>query len=655
MAGFKLNVFSGLRPRLPESLLPEGAATVAQNCDFGYGELRNTRNGFAFLNMRNSPLSIYTDDGLSFYTWTGDVNAVRSPLAKDTFNRLYYTGDGGFKVTNRLAANRNGGPPSSSYLVGVPRPTVAPVLAVQQPKTVDASNATIAWRFHWEYGGVKYQEQGVSPTAVSNTRYQFTPPAKAAETPESAFPVLRMTATWLTDGSQVFDLYTENSSFDSTGGLYSLAMAKDATGGTYTATVTTGIKEADKETRAYVYTYVNTYGEEGPPSAPATVTTSPVIDVAVTVVRDTHSGYAPIKEVRIYRTPTGSTIADYFYVGTVAVLSGPGTFAFTDNVKAEMLNEVLASTEYYPPDQALVGLMSLPNGILCAWKGNELHFSEAYKPWAWPPKYIKPLANAVVGGIAHGSGAVVTTTAHPYMVSGVSPDSMTTTKLNVEQAGVSKWSIGVVDGAVVYGSNDGLVTLIGASASLAQSQKFFTRDVWRQRYGAGLSSMRFAVWDGRLVVFSSAQAFTPFMIRVDEADGTMTELPNMTAQCAFTSTLSDQMYYGWGITVYQFNGGTDLTATWQSRERVETRPVNFGAAQALVEGSWTLELWAYVKNPGTQVFEYQLKHTQALANGVVNFRLPGGYESDRYRIKVSGSGRFRELRVAQTARELATL
>lgn len=655
MAGFKLNRFSGLRPRLPESLLPEGAATVAQNCDFAYGELRNTKNGFAFLNMANAPMSLYTDDGLSFYTWTNDVNAVRSPLAADTFNRLYYTGDGGFKVTNRLATNRNGGTPSSWYLVGVPKPTVTPVLTVQQAKTVDASNATITFKFHWEYGGVKYQEQTVTPTAVSNTRYQFTPPKKDAATPESAFPVLRMSAAWLADGSQVFDLYTENSSFDSTGGLYSLAMAKDATGGTYTATVTTGIKESDKETRAYVYTYVNTYGEEGPPSAPTLVTTSPVIDVAVQVVRDSHSGYAPIKEIRIYRTPTGSTISEYFYVGTIAVLSGPGTFSFTDNVKAEMLNEALSSTEYYPPSQGLVGLMSLPNGILCAWKGNELHFSEAYKPWAWPPKYVKPLAHAVVGGIAHGAGAVITTTAHPYLVSGVSPDSMTTTKLNVEQAGVSKWSIGVVDGAVLYASNDGLVTLIGASASLAQSQKFFTREVWRQRYAAGLSSMRFAVWDGRLVVFSSAQAFTPFMIRVDEADGTMTELPNFTAQCAFTSTLSDQMYYAWGIAVYQFNGGTDLAATWQSRERVETRPLNYGIAQALVEGSWSVQLWAYVKNPSTGQHEYQLKHTQALATGQTNFRLPSGYESDRYRIKISGSGRFRELRVAQTARELATL
>lgn len=658
MAGFKLNRFSGLRPRIPESLLGDSDATVAQNCDFAYGELRNTKGGWAYLSLTNTPAGLYTDDGLTFFSWTADVNAVRSPLANDTLNRMYYTGDNGFKVANRLGTRINGGAPSSSYLVGVPRPTVAPVLSALPPTPVNASNANITFRFHWEYGGIKYQEQAITPTAQGDATYRFTPPAIAASTPATAFPVLRMTATWKSDNSQIFDLYTGNSSFNgAASGLYSLDMTKDAgdTTTTYTVTLAMSVKESDKETRAYVYTYVNTYGEEGPPSPPGLVTTSPVIGVSVNAVKDSITGYAPIKEIRIYRTPTGSTIADYFYVGTLGVLSGSGSFIFTDNVKGEMLNEALSSTEYYPPNQALTGLMQLPNGILAAWMGNELHFSEAYKPWAWPPKYVKTLPTNIVGGIVHGSGAVVTTRSHPHLVSGVSPDSMTVSKINVDQAGSSKWAIAVVDGVVMYASNDGLVALTGASASLMQGQKFFTREVWRQRYGAGLSSMRFAVWDGRLVVFSSSGAFTPFMIRFDEADGTMTDLPTFSAQCAFVSPLSDQFYYASGNTLHQFNGGTDISATWQSAERVLPRPLNFGVAQALVEGNWSLELWAYVKNPTTGAFEYQLKHTEALAGGLKNFRLPGGYESDRYRLKLAGTGRFRELRVAQSFRELSSL
>lgn len=692
MTGIKINTFKGVRPRVPESLLQEGEATLAQNCDFAYGELRHTKDGSLLGTMVNAPRSIYTDDGLTFYTWTTDVDAVRSPLANDTFNRLYYTDGSEMKVTNRLGTQTDGGAPSSSYKVGVPRPTAAPVLEVQLPDLTDASKYTMAFRFHWEAAGIKYQEQSVSPSKITSTTFRYTPPTQTREvthstkdefpevgqpsviylssdtgkryiwsvnlyvettdhaTPTEAVPVIRLTVADNATSAQVCDVYSSNSSLPSSGSLWSIDMVKENGVDSYLLTFSTGIKESDKETRAYIYTYVNTYNEEGPPSSPAVVDTSPVVNLKVTVTRDAVSGYAPIKEIRVYRTPTGSSIADYFYVGTITMLTQTGTtFSFVDSVKAEQLNEPVSSTYDYPPPVGLKGLMSLPNGILCAWKGNELWFSEAYRPWAWNPSNVKTLNAAIVGGIPHGSGAVVTTVKQPYIVSGVSPDAMTASRLNVDQAGVSKWSIAVVDGAVMYASHDGLVTLQGGTASLSQGQRFFTREVWRQQVGAGLSSMVFSVWDGRLVVFSAAQSFTPMMIRFDEADGSMTDLPGLQAACAFISQLSDQFYFARGTKLYQFNGGSDLQATWQSRELVLPRPMNYGAAQAVCEGSWVIELWAMISG------SYQLKHTQSVGSGVTTFRLPAGFETDRYRVKLSGSGRFRELRMAQTGRGLAAV
>ena len=166
--------------------------------------------------------------------------------------------------------------------------------------------------------------------------------------------------------------------------------------------------------------------------------------------------------------------------------------------------------------------------------------------------------------------------------------------------------------------------------------------------------MRFAVWDGQLVVFCSEGRFTPFMIRFDEADGTMTELPDFSARAVFVNLLSDQFYYVNDKTIYQFNGGTSAQAVWQSGEYVFPRPLNMGAAQTVADGEWTMELWACIKD-GSGVTEYQLMHTEKIKEGVHDFRLPSGYESDRYRIRLSGSGRFRELRMAQSFRELAGL
>lgn len=549
MPGFKLTRFSGKRPRVPEHLLASYEATIAENCDFAYGELRHTKGGLQMLTMSNSPKSVYTDDGTTFYTWDKDIDAVRSPLANDTNNRLYFSGDGGIRVTNRLGTQATGGPPAVSYLVGVPRPATPPTLSAPAP-----------------------------------------------------------------------------------------------------------VSGATARTVAIVYTFVNIYGEEGPPSTPATVTTGMLDTITVTTTKNASATYAPINEIRVYRTGTGTSIASYFYAGTINVTSQPdGAYVFADSVPAEMLGEVLPSTNSYPPDTGLQGLMMLPNGILCAWKGTEIHFSEAYRPWAWPPSYVKTTRHSIVGGIAAGSGAVITTRGNPYLISGVSPDAMTAMLLNVDQPGVSKWAIAVADGAVIYASHDGLVTLNGATASLAQGGAFFTRENWRQAYAAGLATMRFAVWDGRLVVYSPTALFTPFMIRFDEADGSLTDLTGLTATCSFTNLLTDQLYYVSGNRMYQFNGGLAKVAKWQSGELVVPRPVNFGTAQVLSEGNWMFELWAYVLNTTTGLYEYQLMHEQVLTGGLETFRLPAGYEARRYRVAVYGAGRMREIRIATSNRELTSV
>ena len=729
----KINVFLGIKPRLPDSLLGQGEATIAQNCDFAYGELRNTNDGFLIGNMVNTPRSIYTDDGTTFYTWPNDVNAVRSPLTSDTFNRLYVTDGSNFQVVPRLSAGVQGGPPPSGFKVGVPAPTVAPTLSV--PTVADLSTANLSFKFHYEFAGVKYQEGAITMTQITASKsWYFTPPAintsgtsaaagtffaKAVNTfyvsdpttggttsawvsvptgsltvlsassvmvngtiynatqvsdqngqvhnveslftlqtygvlaagttgssntatPAGAFPVIEIIANSKADNSQIFDIYSSNSTLNTGSTSWTMAISKDSTDANYTVTLNGGIDQTQAETRAYQYVYVNIYGEMGPPSPPALVTTTPTTAVQVGVTLDNTSGYAPIQAIWIYRTPSGASVAEYFYVAALWVLGSVPPFTYLDSVLGQDLNDPMESTGYYPPPADLKGLMALPNGILCGWRANELWFSEAYRPWAWDPANSKPLPFNIVGGIAHGAGALITTLQQPYLVSGVTPDSMTTTKLNITQAGVSKWSIADVDGMLVYASNEGMVVVNGGQGSLAQSGLFFTRDVWRQRYQAGLSSMCFSVWDGRLVVFSNANAFTPFMIRMDEAAATMTDLPNLNAACSFVSVLTDQFYYGQANGVYQFNGGSALQATWQSRMEVLARPINYGFAQAIVTGTWVITFFA----DGVQ--RYQITVT----DGTTDFRLPSGFRCTRWQFSIKGAGRFREFRIAATAVDL---
>jgi hypothetical protein len=675
--GIKVDTFAGMVPRIPANKLPPSNASAAQNCDFAYGELRNTKADTTIKSMSNAAQSVYTDNGLTFYSWTEEVDAVRSPLANDTFDRLYYTTVSDFRVAPRSGMSTSGGAPTNSYRVGVPAPTVAPTLAGVDTPGLDT--ATLTATFYYESDGVRYQEQNIplvqvkpleqwtitpparnvwvapTPTRNANGEYNPYPSEPPQYTPKEASAVVRLVAKSKATGAVLMDAATSFSTSDNNG--WNLALTQDSGSSNMTLTLAKSTDAGDQDTRAYAYTYVNTYNEEGPPSPAATVTISTTQAVTIGVTRDASvSAYAPIKEIRVYRT-AGSSGSDYFYVASVQVLQLNGTaFTFTDDVDGSGLNEPLASFDYYPPNPALSGLLMLPNGIMMAWKGNELHFSDAYKPWSWPPAYVKTFPDCViVGAMAIGSGALVTTTSRPFMISGVSPDSMTEMNLNVMQAGASKYAMANLGGGLVYASHDGIVSVTGGTASLDLSNQFFTRDVWRAKYGLGLSSMRFEVWDGRLIVYSPQNLFTPFMLGLDETKGAMTEIPAFRATCSFTSPLTDLCYFVSGTTLYSFSGGTDATASWTSAEFQTPRPVNYGCIQVDCTGSWKVEVYAGLQATPTSPPVMTLKHTQTGLTGYATFPLPSGFMSDRWQFVITGTGAFKQLRVAENQKAMKLL
>lgn len=681
----KLNQFQGLIPRLPDTLLALNNASTADNCDFAYGELRCAADSLPELALDTAAASLYTDDGATFYSWPVDVNAVRSPMAADTYNRLYYTTPDDFRVTSRAGMRAGGGPPTSSYRVGVPRPSVAPTVTVASSSAsandtssnvgvlpvIMTGNDTSNFEYHSGAGLgatiatasitlpaagsvavlVTFQSVSHNPGDNFNVRVEVTADGAVmlahSESGRAGYTESRTVTSYVTldAGMHTFSMRFAN---DYTQGWWYLGtwsimvLPVQVEGETLPAA-----DPAPDVTRAYVYTMVNTYGEEGPPSPP-TMFTFPLGAVDVGIDYEAPAAdYVPIKELRIYRTPDSGTIAEYFYTGKIDVLNVPnGKLTFNDATPAAELNESLASTNYYPPDPSLVGLTQLPNGILMAWKGNELHFSDAYKPWSWPPQYVLTFGDyQVVGAITVGASTLVTTTGKPYMVAGVSPDSMTYSVLNIQQAGASKWALADLGGQIVYASHDGIVAFDGGLPTMAFSDNYFTRDVWRQRYAAGLATMRFAVWDGRLIVFSSENAFTPFMIGLDEAKGAMTELPGLVAQSAFVSPVADQCYIVNGASLARVAAGPQMEATWTSRTFVLNGPCNYSVAQAICSGNWSVSFYA----------DGELKHTQSNLDGNTTFRLPDGFLSDRWQVSITGTGRFRELRVAESAQEMKAM
>ena len=268
-----------------------------------------------------------------------------------------------------------------------------------------------------------------------------------------------------------------------------VAPTLSATGGT-----------APTEVRAYVYTYVSTFGavkEESAPSPAALVT----CNAAGATVSVSGFGTAPfstgginynITAIRIYRVVSGATTASYFQVDEIAVTPATGVVAsgtsvngvaytstYPDTRTVAQLTILLPSLYYTPPPAGLTGLVAMPNGILAGFTGNQIYFCEPYYPHAWPSSYSLTTEFPIVGLGVFGTTLFVGTTKNPYLITGTSPASMTQEKLSMVQPCVAKRSIVFDQFGIAYAGPDGLVA-IGPGVQDIITSSLYTRDDWQQ-------------------------------------------------------------------------------------------------------------------------------------------------------------------------------
>ena len=612
MQPVKIAKFAGLFPRLPPTDLPDGGATEAQNIDFNYtDQLVSIKTDFNLKILPFACQQIWSEDGLRFYAWREDTDPVISPLGSGVANdRLYYTSAmSGFNVTLRSLASSNVSNPSTVYSVGVPRPSKAPVVTVVLPALPVGAPPTAA----------ELQVEADKAAAV---------PADPAATYAARLKVV-------TDQSAA-DLAAAQSARDTTA---------QASAQIYT------------ETRAYVYTYANSYNEEGPPSDATVVNVQTVSinnvttysTVTVQVQFDGSGSYLPIDTARVYHTGDGTT-SDYLYA--MSITGSAGTVSAPDTTVSAGMGAALEYYDSYPPPSNLQGLIYLGNGILAAWRGNEMWFSDAYRPWSWPPSYVIVFKYAVVGACPVGTGCLVTTVGRPVLVSGVSPDAMSQTNLDIQQAGVSKWSIINIQGMLYYASQEGIVGVNGGQPDMSMSERFFTRETWRTRCNNALSTMQFAYYGGKLVVFSRTNAFMAFMIHLNS--GNLVDLPNLVAQCSSVLVTSDQMYTVNGNFLNQFGGGSPAQLSWKSDQHIFQDPTLFAIAQADCSGTFTINFYQ-----GGGVLGF----SQQVTTGNTVFRLPsepyGNYPglpiSDIWQVEIIGTGTFKKLKLAQSGRGLGSV
>lgn len=463
-------------------------------------------------------------------------------------------------------------------------------------------------------------------------------------------------------------------------------------------------------TRAYVYTFISEYGEEGPPSAPTVATGNAgtwVITGMNTTVTDSSS--RNIRKKRIYRTVPGQTSTQFFFVAEILLTDTTYNDAALDTTVAA--NNVLESTSWVEPPTDLEGFVVMPNGYLVGWVGRRLVFSEPYRPHAWPAEYELATEFDIVSLAVWGSLLVVGTESQPYIGQGGSPAAFSLQKLDAVEPCFSRRGMVSTMAGVYYPSLNGLV-LINSPIPKIVTQDLLTKEEW----AAYNPSDIFAAQLGLQYIAFNSPTFG-FIFNPTEPTARLVELDTLDAVVGIeTDKYTGNVQIIRDDRIYDWDPESSQTMYWRWRSKMfhTPKPVNFGAfiaqfeAESDDDGDAISELFgpynterfaegdlgtlggsvlggggqdpgrvAYWGEPenrmplgGSPLYPVEFLELQDPSIRLIVYaddeviydrilphqrmcRLPAGFKATKWQFEIIGNTRFYSLQVAETGKELS--
>jgi len=336
---------------------------------------------------------------------------------------------------------------------------------------------------------------------------------------------------------------------------------------------------------SYVYTFVTSLGEEGPPSPPtAVIELTDAEDVDITMpTGDQPSGdyfFSTGAKKRIYRSNSGSTNTTFQFVGEVNFTAT----TFTDTLSSHELGEVLPSGTWIgPPDDnstlypsgPLQGLTALANGMFAGFSGKRLCISESYLPHAWPIAYRITLDEEIIAIATTGSGLVCLTNDSTYFVVGSDPSALSSSKLDIAQACVNKDSVVDMGSYVLYAGPDGLVAVSGGEARIV-TEGLVTPKQWNADFSP--TTVKAFKYEETYVAFYSQGGVNQGWIYDPRSeDTTLIDISTSTEiEGGYQDPRDGNLYTISTNKIYKFQGDTSayLEAEWKSKVFVADRPVS---------------------------------------------------------------------------------
>jgi hypothetical protein len=536
-------------PRAGRRALEDSQAQVATNVRLTKGHLEPLRE-LVFIEDPeiNGLLTIYklTQEGTDYWLgWAADVNAAKGPIAGDTTNRTYFTGDGEPRVTNFDLATATTPYPNSWYVLGVTPPVTAASLA-HAGGAGAAVDRTFVYTFVTAWG----EESEPSPaTAVVTGKVDGTWTIGTAPAMDTAPPnTYSITAaSW---GSGELDL-TVGSTFGLRAGetITLSGLAPASLNATWT------VAEVPDATSIIIEM-----------SDPGVITDQ--TGTATRVAPHNTSGMTK----RIYWSETTVSGTVYQFVKEIAV-ADTSTTVPGDTIPGE---ELITDTWEMPPAD-LQGLLFHPSGAAVGFSKNQICFSEPYAPYAWPPEYQFSVDYDVVGIGIFGSTIVATTKGNPYLASGTEPDSVVLTKVDVPWPCLSKRGVVSMGYGVMYPAPQGLV-MIGTNGSDLVTRDLYTKEEWAELEP---ESFRAAPYSGRYVASFDPGAGTRMMLIVSPGEFASITTANKHCDALYGDQQTGSLFVVQVDRIYEWDSdaGSLLLYDWMSKEVISPEVFNPGAAK----------------------------------------------------------------------------
>lgn len=460
-------------------------------------------------------------------------------------------------------------------------------------------------------------------------------------------------------------------------GVPAPAAAASASGGTGSAT------------RVWVYTNVSVFSgieEESAPSPATTITNwADGNTISLSGMSAVPGANYNVTKRRLYRSSGSAYIFVKEFTGT----------STTDNATDASLsgNSVLSTLDYDEPPAGLTGLVPMANGIFAGFVENVLYFCEPYHPHAYPGKYALTTHEPIVGLVPVPQGLYVMTTGNPYFCAGSHSSAMTLERSSKYAPCLSKRSIATDGQGAIYATYNGLAYLTGAAVRNI-TEGLFTQEEWE----AYTPATNYAIYyDERYMYwFGSGDDAACAVFDRSVQDAPLTNSRYHT-QAAHIRSDTGKLYIVHEDEIKQFDGD-DLNRTpfdWTSKLFITPKPTNFGFAQVLVDetvsdlaaqvediAASNAALWASggdeagwndadvdqyewngsqlvtvptLEDSNVTLFVYaddELVATRSVSNGLI-VKLPSGFKSSHWQVRVSGNKGVRRITLAHSAREIS--